>query len=72
MSEITPVHPEYHKEGVRFQLFSDGTVMARTRDLPAREVLRLTNKDTGRRGYLVTKTSTLCVASQYEKVMLTT
>lgn len=43
----TPVYPEYHKDSVRFQLFSDGKVMARTRDLPAREVLRLTNKDTG-------------------------
>jgi hypothetical protein len=37
----TPVYPEYHKEGVRFQLFNDGKVMARTRDLDAREVARL-------------------------------
>ena len=37
----TPVYPEYHKEGVRFQLYSDGTVMARTKDLEPREVGKL-------------------------------
>lgn len=47
MSEIKPVYPEYHKDSVRFQLFSDGKVMARTRDLPAREAFRLTNAETG-------------------------
>ncbi|MAX33702.1 MAG: hypothetical protein CME72_11640 [Halomonadaceae bacterium] len=37
----TPVYPEYHKDGVRFQLYSDGTVMAWTKDLEPREIGKL-------------------------------
>lgn len=39
--QATPVYPEYHKEGVRFQLYSDGTVMVWTKDLESRELGKL-------------------------------
>lgn len=38
---VSTVYPEYHKEGVRFQLYNDGTVMVRTRDLEPRELGKL-------------------------------
>lgn len=42
MSEqASRVYPEYHKEGVRFQLYSDGTVMVWTKDLEPRELGKL-------------------------------
>ncbi|WP_064702752.1 hypothetical protein [Halomonas caseinilytica] len=42
------VYPEYHKEGVRFQLYSDGTVMVWTKDLEPRELGKLSVSGEGR------------------------
>lgn len=49
MSELkaTPVYPEFVRETVRFQLYSDGTVMVRTRDIEPRELCTLSNSDDG-------------------------
>lgn len=36
-----PVYPEFHKGGVRFRLYRDGTIMAGTKDLASREIGKL-------------------------------
>ncbi|MDW0360861.1 hypothetical protein Q8G38_16225 [Halomonas venusta] len=38
-----PVHPEMHVDGVRFALYKNGEVWARTKDLPAEKVSTLWN-----------------------------
>jgi len=47
MSDIKPVYPEYHKDGLRLQLMSDGSVRAWTKDIAPHEVAQLGNKENG-------------------------
>ncbi|MCF2911883.1 hypothetical protein [Halomonas sp. Cn5-12] len=42
-----PVYPEMHVKGVRFSLYKNGEVWARTKDLPAELISTLRNKEDG-------------------------
>ena len=47
MSDIKPVYPEYHRDGLRLQLMSDGSVHAWTKDIAPHVVAQLGNTENG-------------------------